>query len=70
MIPIVTLIMLAIPGLFAGATITETVFNYPGMGLLLYEAIIGSDYSLAIACLLFLSILTIIFNFLADIVYV
>lgn len=70
LIPIVTLIMLTIPGLFAGATITETVFNYPGMGLLLYEAIIGSDYSLAIACLLFLSLLTILFNFLADIVYV
>lgn len=70
LIPIVTLIMLTIPGLFAGATITETVFNYPGMGLLLYEAIIGADYSLAITCLLFLSLLTILFNFLADIVYV
>ncbi|MEW5693490.1 MAG: ABC transporter permease [Candidatus Hydrogenedentota bacterium] len=69
LIPILTLLMLSIPGLFSGALITETVFSWPGMGRLLYESVLGGDSCLACNCFMFLSILTVIFNMVADLMY-
>lgn len=70
LIPTVTILALSIPGLFSGALITETIFAWPGMGRLLYDSVIGSDYYVAMLCFLSLGILTLIFNFLADVLYV
>ena len=70
MIPIITIIALDIPYFFGGALIVETVFAWPGMGRLMYNAILASDYNLAINCLMFLAIITLLSNLLADVLYV
>lgn len=69
LIPIITLVALSIPGILNGAVLTETVFSWPGMGLLLFQAVLGHDYNVAMAVLLFLALMTVLFNLLADIAY-
>ena len=69
LIPIITLVALSIPGVLNGAVLTETVFSWPGMGLLLFQAVLGHDYNVAMAVLLFLALMTVVFNLLADIAY-
>ncbi len=69
LIPIITLVALSIPGILNGAVLTETVFSWPGMGLLLFQAVLGHDHAVAMAVLLFLALMTISFNLLADIAY-
>jgi len=55
--------------LFSGALITETVFAYPGMGKLIYDAILGNDFNMALVGLLFATLLTLLGNLLADLAY-
>jgi peptide/nickel transport system permease protein len=69
LLPIITLVALSIPGILNGAVLTETVFSWPGMGLLLFQAVLGHDYNVAMAVLLFLALMTVTFNLLADIAY-
>jgi len=69
LIPVVTIVALSLPGLVSGALITEQVFSIYGMGKLLYDSIISVDYDVAMASFLFLAILTMFSNFLADILY-
>jgi len=69
MIPIVTLIALSVPAIVGGASITETIFNIPGMGKLIIAAETKADYPTAMVGLMLVSILVIVFNLLADIVY-
>ncbi|MDQ7840166.1 MAG: ABC transporter permease [bacterium] len=69
LIPIITLIALSVPGILNGAVLTETVFSWPGMGLLLFQAVLGHDYNVAMAVLLFLALMTVVFNLLADLAY-
>jgi peptide/nickel transport system permease protein len=68
-LPIITLIALAIPLVMSGAVLTETVFNWPGMGRAIYDAILVNDFNVAMASLMFISLLVIAFNLLADITY-
>ena len=69
LIPVVTIIALDFGYLFSGALITETIFSYPGMGKLIFDAIMGNDFNLALVALLFATLLTLIGNFLADLAY-
>ena len=69
LIPVITLLMLSIPGLFSGAVLTETVFSMFGIGRLLYTAILNSDTFLAMSTLMVLAILVVICNFAADLLY-
>ena len=69
MIPVVTIVALNFGALFSGALITETVFAYPGMGKLIFDSIMGSDFNLALVALLFATLLTLVGNLLADIAY-
>ncbi len=69
LIPLVTIVALSISGLFAGAPITETVFAWPGVGRLLVDSVIGGDYVAAQAVLMFLAVLVLIFNLVADLGY-
>jgi len=69
LIPLVTIMALSISGLFAGAPITETVFAWPGVGRLLVDSVIGGDYLAAQAVLMFLAVLVLIFNLIADVGY-
>lgn len=66
-LPMVTLIGLSIPALLAGNLITETLFNYNGLGLLFYTALGNVDYNVLLAYTLIGAMLTIIGNFVADI---
>ncbi len=69
LIPIITLLMLSIPGLFGGAVLTETVFSIFGIGRLMYTAIVTSDTFLAMATLMILALLVVICNLFADVLY-
>jgi peptide/nickel transport system permease protein len=67
MIPIITLLGLALPALFAGALITESVFNFPGMGLLFWQAASRNDFAVELGVVLVTAVATVIGNLLADI---
>ncbi|MTI95140.1 MAG: ABC transporter permease [Firmicutes bacterium] len=69
LIPVVTVFGLSLPFLFSGAVITETVFTWPGMGILNVEAVGTRDYPLLMGINLFLAILVLLGNLLADIMY-
>ena len=69
LIPVVTIIALDFGYLFSGALIVETIFAYPGMGKLIFDAIMGNDFNLAMIAFLFATILTLLGNLLADIAY-
>ena len=66
-LPMVTLIGLSIPALLSGNLITETLFNYKGLGLLFYTALQNVDYNVLLAYTLIGALLTIIGNLVADV---
>lgn len=69
LIPLVTVLGVAIPGVLAGAPLTETVFSWPGVGKLLVDSTLGGDYAVAQGIIFFLSIMVIAANLLVDIAY-
>jgi peptide/nickel transport system permease protein len=69
LIPVVTIIALSLPGLFAGAVVTETIFAWPGMGRLFFNALGQFDFSLLMGYLLIVSTLVVFFNLVADVAY-
>jgi peptide/nickel transport system permease protein len=70
LLPLITIVGLSFGSLFSGALITEIMFSWLGMGKLLYDAILGNDYNLALVGLLFATAATLIGNFLADVAQV
>ncbi len=69
LIPVITIVGLEFGFLFSGALITETIFAYPGMGKLIFDAVMGNDYNLAVVALLLATLLTLVGNLLADLCY-
>jgi len=69
LIPFITIFVFAIPALFGGAIITESIFSWPGMGRLFLLALNESDYPVAMALLLITAILTVFATLLADLLY-
>ena len=69
LIPVITYIGMSLPGLFAGALITETIFVWPGIGRIGYEAILNRDYTLLMGFNMFMAVLTLMGNLLSDILY-
>lgn len=69
LMPVVTITALALPGLFGGAIITETIFAWPGMGRLFITALQQQDFSLLMAFLVVSAFLVVLFNLLADLTY-
>lgn len=69
LIPVVTVLALDLGFLFSGALVTETIFAYPGMGKMIFDAIMGNDFNLALVALLFATGLTLAGNLLADLAY-
>lgn len=69
LIPVATILALEVGGLFSGALITETVFAWPGMGRLIFEAVMGNDFNLALTGLLLATAMTLVGSILADIAY-
>ena len=69
LIPVVTVIALQVPTVFAGAIVTEQIFRVPGIGSLLIAAIFASDTPVVLAVTFVSAVLVVILNLLADIVY-
>ncbi len=69
MLSVVTVIALDFGALLAGALVTETVFRWPGVGLLLVDAIQARDYAIVQMIVLITSVVYVSFNLLADILY-
>jgi len=69
LVPISTVLALSFGGLVSGALVTETMFAYPGMGKLIFDAVMGNDYNLALAGLLLATATTLLANFAADLAY-
>ena len=69
LLPLVTLAGFSLPELFGGALITETVFSYPGMGLLTVNAITQNDYPVIMGTTIVFALLVMLGNLLADLMY-
>lgn len=69
LIPLVTIIGGSLPGLFAGALVTETLFGIPGIGYTSYQAMVAGDIPFSIFYLTFLAALTLLGNLISDIAY-
>jgi peptide/nickel transport system permease protein len=69
LLPVITILGLQLGALLAGAVITETVFSWPGIGLLTVEAIQSRDYPVVQACVLLIALTYVLINSLTDLVY-
>ena len=69
LIPVVTLLGLSLPGLVAGALVTESVFNYPGMGYLFLQAANSEDYSTLLGTTILVAVATVLGSLFADLGY-
>lgn len=69
LIPIVTIVGGSLPGLFAGALITETLYSLPGIGYVSYQSMVSGDIPFFMFYMVFLAILTLLGNLISDILY-
>lgn len=70
LIPIVTLIGASLAGLLSGAVLTETVFNIPGIGREIFNAIDGRDYPVVVGGVLCFAVIFILVNLMVDLIYI
>ena len=68
-LPLITLVALDLPSLFAGALFVETIFSWPGMGRLFWDAAKGRDYPVLLSVVMITAVLIIVCNILADLAY-
>jgi peptide/nickel transport system permease protein len=69
MIPLVTIWAVDFAVLLGGAVVTESIFAWPGLGRLLLDAIFQQDLNLMMGIVMFLAILVVVFNLVADLLY-
>jgi peptide/nickel transport system permease protein len=69
LLPVITLVGLSLPGIMGGALITESVFNYPGMGLLYWNSALSQDYPVMLGVTMVVGLATIAGNLIADLLY-
>jgi len=69
MLPVITMVGLQFSQLLAGAVVVETVFGWPGMGQLAYEAILRRDTPLLLGILFFSTVIVVVANLLTDLSY-
>ena len=69
MIPVVTIAGLQFGHLISGAVLVETVFNWPGLGTLALESVLGRDYPTLLGILFFSALLVVTANLLTDLAY-
>ena len=69
LLPLITLMGMSLPGLFSGALIIEIIFDYPGMGLLFWNAAQQRDYPILLGIVIMVGVLTILGNLLANLLY-
>jgi peptide/nickel transport system permease protein len=69
LLPIVTILGLSLPDIVAGAVIAEAIFNFPGMGLLFWQAALSHDFPILLGATLIIGVATVAGNLIADIAY-
>jgi ABC-type dipeptide/oligopeptide/nickel transport system permease component len=69
LIPLITVVGIQIPALFAGAVVIEQIFSWPGMGQLALASITQRDYPVLLGFMLIVAVLVLISNMVADIAY-
>ena len=69
LLPLITNVGMSMAGLMGGSVLTEKIFSWPGMGQLLLEACNNGDYLLSQAILLLFAVITVVCNFITDLVY-
>jgi peptide/nickel transport system permease protein len=69
LIPVVTVIGLQFGAFMGGAVLTEAIFNYPGVGRLLFQAIVQRDYTVVQGAVLFIASAFVLVNLAADVAY-
>lgn len=69
LIPLITIVVFEIPAIFGGAIITETIFNYPGLGRLFITALSSDDWPIVMAYLFISAILVVIATLVGDLLY-
>ncbi len=69
LIPLITIIVFQIPGIFSGAVLTESVFSYPGMGRLFIDALGRNDWPIVMGFLYINAILVVIATLIGDVLY-
>jgi peptide/nickel transport system permease protein len=69
-VPIITIIGLGITNLMSGVVVTESVFNLPGLGRLVVEAVLARDYPVIQGLILLFSFAFITINIIVDVLYV
>jgi peptide/nickel transport system permease protein len=69
LIPLITIVGLSLPELLSGAVITETIFQWPGMGLLAMRAVNARDYPLVLGVILVTACMVLISNLISDLCY-
>jgi peptide/nickel transport system permease protein len=69
LIPLITVVGMGLPELFSGAVITETIFQWPGMGLLTVRAVHARDYPLILGAIMVTATAVLISNLIADLLY-
>jgi peptide/nickel transport system permease protein len=69
LLPSLTAFGLSLGSVVGGSLLVETVFHYPGMGLLLYNAVLNQDFPLMQACFLIITVSTLVANLIVDLVY-
>ncbi|SDK81313.1 ABC transporter permease [Nonomuraea jiangxiensis] len=67
--PVITLLGMYLPALFSGALVVERLFNYPGMGLLFWQAALKRDYPILLGVTLLISVATVVGALIADVLY-
>lgn len=68
-IPFVTVAAWSLPRLLGGSIAIETVFTYPGIGRLLYDAVLAADFNLAVVLVMLMAVFVVAANLVADILY-
>ncbi len=69
LLPIITLLGLAVPGLIGGSVIIESIFALPGLGQLFYASVMARDYTMIMGNLVLGAVLTLLGNLIADFMY-
>lgn len=69
LIPLITIVGLSLPELLSGAVITETIFQWPGMGLLAMRAVNSRDYPLVLGVIMVTATMVLLSNLIADLFY-
>ncbi len=69
LMPIITVVGLQVGMLLTGTVITETIFSWPGLGSLLFDAISQRDYPIVQGCIIIIACIYVLVNFLTDLLY-